>query len=216
MGKEQKVWLLAIIVGALVFFISATFISSTNFEDTVLRVEKNENRLNKLEGRQKALIEETRYLRSKIECINNSTKLPKEDFKKSLDLQNKIMKLKDIDTGLSWKIAYNTVIFSEVYNLDPELIISIIFVESSFNPQAKSSKGAIGLMQIMPFWAIERGTSSKYLYRVRNNIDTGMYVLNRYLEECEGDTVCALSKYHGSYPNKGYSNKVLKKYKSIK
>ncbi|HSG31354.1 MAG TPA: lytic transglycosylase domain-containing protein [Thermodesulfobacteriota bacterium] len=36
------------------------------------------------------------------------------------------------------------------YNLNPYLVLAIIKVESSFNPMAVSSKGAIGLMQVMP------------------------------------------------------------------
>ena len=38
--------------------------------------------------------------------------------------------------------------YSEKYNLQPELVASVINTESSFNKNAKSNKGAIGLMQI--------------------------------------------------------------------
>jgi len=40
--------------------------------------------------------------------------------------------------------------YAHKYQISPELITSIIFVESSFNPNAKSDKGAVGLMQILP------------------------------------------------------------------
>ena len=36
------------------------------------------------------------------------------------------------------------------YNLNPYLVLAIIKVESSFNPMAVSSRGAVGLMQVMP------------------------------------------------------------------
>jgi hypothetical protein len=41
---------------------------------------------------------------------------------------------------------------AQLANLDPQLVLSIIDVESSFNRNALSSSGAQGLMQIMPFW----------------------------------------------------------------
>ncbi|NIP39163.1 MAG: lytic transglycosylase domain-containing protein [Candidatus Dadabacteria bacterium] len=40
------------------------------------------------------------------------------------------------------------------YNLNPYLVLAIIKVESSFNPMAVSSKGAVGLMQVMPETAV--------------------------------------------------------------
>ncbi|HCM06081.1 MAG TPA: hypothetical protein DIC30_08750, partial [Oceanospirillales bacterium] len=41
--------------------------------------------------------------------------------------------------------------------LSPELVISVIHVESAFNPYAVSYVGAQGLMQVMPFWKKELG-----------------------------------------------------------
>jgi soluble lytic murein transglycosylase len=64
--------------------------------------------------------------------------------------------------------------------LDPLLIVAVIRAESSFNPQAKSPVGAIGLMQVMPdtgrFWAKSRGGELKrtsYLYDPELNIELG-------------------------------------------
>lgn len=52
----------------------------------------------------------------------------------------------------NYPVAYETAIRDEAaaFSLDPYLVISIMRCESSFDPQAVSNRGAIGLMQIMP------------------------------------------------------------------
>jgi len=48
------------------------------------------------------------------------------------------------------RIATAIVRYSDQYALDPELVTAILLVESSARPWARSPKGAIGLMQVMP------------------------------------------------------------------
>ena len=77
------------------------------------------------------------------------------------------------------------------YNLQPALIYGVIHTESRFNPDAGSSVGAVGLMQIMPEtfdWLQEkRGEAGKYttedLYTPSVNIDYGSYLLRYFLDE---------------------------------
>ncbi len=61
---------------------------------------------------------------------------------------------------------------AEVYQLDPLLIAAVIAAESSFRVKARSSCGAIGLMQIMPIhgWRADLTT-------IEGNIDTGAWYL---------------------------------------
>lgn len=90
------------------------------------------------------------------------------------------------------------------YRLDPWLIFAMIRVESRFNPQARSSKGAMGLMQLMPqtaLWIAEqRGQTSfqvKDLYRPEVNVDFGCWYLRSLLNQFQGDEVLALAAYNG-------------------
>jgi len=73
------------------------------------------------------------------------------------------------------------------YDIEPELILSVIMVESEFNPKAYSSVGAIGLMQVMPVTGIYVGRSLGYsiknendLYNIEKNIKIGVV----FLKEC--------------------------------
>lgn len=80
----------------------------------------------------------------------------------------------------------------ENYELDPFLILAIIQVESRFDPIAVSSRGAIGLMQVMPqtadFVAEELGVSinrGKSLYDPLINVRLGIYYFSRLIDRFE-------------------------------
>lgn len=63
---------------------------------------------------------------------------------------------------------------SERYHLDEALVAALIFVESRFRPDARSPKGALGLMQLMPDTAARYGvTSVRDLLDPRINVDVG-------------------------------------------
>lgn len=77
------------------------------------------------------------------------------------------------------------------YNIEKSLIQSIIYCESRYNSKVKSSKGAIGLMQVMPatakaFWS-DGEFSEDSLYDPQKNIETGCaflsYLFNKYEDE---------------------------------
>ena len=92
------------------------------------------------------------------------------------------------------------------YNLQPALIYGVIHTESRFDPQAGSSVGALGLMQIMPEtfdWLQEkRGEAGKYttedLYTPSVNIDYGSYLL-RYFLDYYGNEKCAVAAYNAGF-----------------
>jgi len=117
---------------------------------------------------------------------------------------------KNIPDKTAKAIAKNILLASEKYKIDFGLILGVIEVESGFNPSAKSSAGAIGLMQVMPsVWCKPFGIKDyKDFYGIATNIDCGTRVLKKYICRENGNVVSALKAYNGTASNK-FSDKVL-------
>jgi soluble lytic murein transglycosylase-like protein len=95
--------------------------------------------------------------------------------------------------------------------LPPELILAVIETESNFDRYAISVAGAIGLMQIMPFWLDEIGRPKDNLLHVDTNLRYGCTILKFYLDKEKGDLRRALGRYNGSLGSRKYPNKVIDK-----
>lgn len=91
----------------------------------------------------------------------------------------------------------------------PQLVLAVIDVESSFDPFAVSSAGAVGMMQVMPFWPQELGLTTRDLLDVEMNIRMGTSILAYYLEHERGDYRRALARYNGSLGRRTYPDLVL-------
>ncbi|NNC77502.1 MAG: transglycosylase SLT domain-containing protein [Woeseiaceae bacterium] len=96
-------------------------------------------------------------------------------------------------------------------DLPPELILAVIEVESNFDRYAISVAGAIGLMQIMPFWLDEIGRPDDNLLHLNTNLRYGCTILRFYLDKEKGDLRRALGRYNGSLGRRKYPNKVIDK-----
>ncbi|MFT5663280.1 MAG: soluble lytic murein transglycosylase-like protein [Gammaproteobacteria bacterium] len=94
-------------------------------------------------------------------------------------------------------------------NLEPELVLALIEVESYFDEFAISVSGARGLMQIMPFWLDEIELSDKNLFKIRTNLRMGCTILRYYLDIESGNLTRALARYNGSLGKYVYPNKVI-------
>ena len=97
--------------------------------------------------------------------------------------------------------------------LDPLLIVAMIAVESSFNPKAKSHAGALGLMQVIPRWHMDKighDNDHTVLFDPRFNVQIGTLVLLEGLQRY-GSLEEALQYYNGARhdPERRYTKRVL-------
>lgn len=98
--------------------------------------------------------------------------------------------------------------------LNPDIVLAVIQVESAFEPYAISSVGAQGLMQVMPFWRKEIGRDDDNLTHVLTNLRYGCRILQHYLQREKGNLMMALARYNGSYPKTWYSERVMDAWKN--
>ena len=109
------------------------------------------------------------------------------------------------------------------HGLDPDLVLAVVGVESAFRPRAVSSKGAQGLMQLMPRTAASLGVEDAF--DPEQNLDGGVRHLGSLLAQYDGDVERALAAYnagegavarHGGIPpfreTREYVKRVLERY----
>jgi soluble lytic murein transglycosylase-like protein len=80
------------------------------------------------------------------------------------------------------------------YNIDPDLIRAVIKAESDFKVSARSNKGAMGLMQLMPDTARLHNVSDAY--NPGENVEGGARHLRMLLDRYQGDLELSLAAYN--------------------
>ncbi|WP_241018685.1 lytic transglycosylase domain-containing protein [Paraburkholderia sp. Tr-20389] len=92
------------------------------------------------------------------------------------------------------------------YSMSPALLLSVMAVESGFDPRAVSTLGARGLMQVLPAAHPRAFSNVKELDDPAINVHIGSSILRGYLDASGGDIDAALWRYSGG--GKGYARRV--------
>ena len=96
--------------------------------------------------------------------------------------------------------------------LPPGLVMAVMDIERRFTRWAVSSAGAVGLMQVMPFWPERLGIKRYELIHTGPNIHMGCAILRYYLRYERNDVRKALARYNGSVGQRGYPDMVISRW----
>ncbi len=108
---------------------------------------------------------------------------------------------------------------TRTHGLDPLLVLAVIAVESRFNPIAASEQGALGLMQVVPRFHMDKLASIGVaaLLRPDANIAVGVRILKDAIKRGGTDVAAGLQLYNGAVDDdtRAYANRVLDEQRRI-
>lgn len=113
------------------------------------------------------------------------------------------------DRSLRLKLLQEIYLQAQQADLSPQLVLAVIEVESGFDHYAVSTAGAQGLMQVMPFWKKNIGSTQDNLIDINTNLRYGCAILSHYLKVEKKDLIKALARYNGSVGKTWYPERVI-------
>lgn len=157
----------------------------------------------------KASQEEIEAIRASIEFENEGFV---DQFAAEVWLLDMSKRLSRFVKDPNYRVRMLKAIYAEAsrQDLPPELVLALIEIESAFQSYALSSAGAMGYMQVMPFWKKEIGRPTDNLMELETNLRYGCSILKHYYNKERGNWVRALARYNGSLGKLWYPEKVLR------
>lgn len=113
------------------------------------------------------------------------------DFKKDKELRTKLKYASSVNPAEFEQLIRDC---SARYGVNPSLVKAVIHAESGYNPKAVSSKGASGLMQLMPSTARSLKVADRF--NPKDNVDGGVKYLRFLLDTFRGDVSLAVAAYN--------------------
>lgn len=135
--------------------------------------------------------------------------------KKTGEIYDKIITIQPKSEGSLGRVISNPVYkFSKKYDLDYNLVLAVIYHESSFRPMVEGKGREIGLMQISyHVWKDELNLPKYYeCFDIYKNIDYGCQILKIYIDKT-GNFYDALYLYNGK--SEQYANRVYSTYTKL-
>ena len=125
-------------------------------------------------------------LQSQIKAQNEAENITAATGKRKVNAQVLPAGSKDIESMILQS--------AKKYGVDPRLVSAVAETESNYRPDAVSSAGAVGVMQLMPETASSLGVQN--IYDPSQNIDGGVKYLKEMLSDFNGDVRKAVAAYN--------------------
>jgi soluble lytic murein transglycosylase len=140
-------------------------------------------------------MEDVLYIGSRLQDLG--------EYKHLINLTQRLPAIETVHQ-LRYPHAYWNIVepISQKYSIDPFLVLSVMREESTFDPDARSTAGALGLMQLMPQTAFRLNrdlrigiTNASHIRDIKNNIHVGTFYLSTLIKEF-GSYAYALAAYN--------------------
>jgi hypothetical protein len=108
-----------------------------------------------------------------------------------------VLERRGVPSAVARRVAWPLVEQSYENGVDPATVVSVLLIESAGRPDATSSVGARGLMQVMPVWVGYWRGCGRNLYDIEANLCNGTKILAWFLDRHNGNERRALLGYNG-------------------